>query len=182
MHDSVLQFVAKALTLPCVRGKRILEVGSLDVNGSPRDILIPLGPSEYIGVDIAPGKGVDAVCDARFLESSFGLSAFDIVLSTEMLEHVEDWKAVVSQMKRVTKGGGLLCITTRSPGFPYHPHPVDCWRFTKSNFRDIFRDCSLRKLEDDLPGSPGIFGCFGKPFPFKEASLDSISVERVPQR
>lgn len=182
MHATVLDFVSRQIHPYTIQGKRILEVGSLDVNGSPRAIIFSLGPSEYVGIDIEAGKGVDKVCDARELERIFGRDSFDVVLSTEMLEHVEDWKTVISQMKRVVKQGGYLCVTTRSPGFPYHPHPVDCWRFTRDDFRAIFRDFDVIALEDDLPGSPGVFGYFVKPCPFYEASLVDLSMARAPDK
>lgn len=180
MHGTVLDFIARWITSDIVCGKRVLEVGSFDVNGSPRTAIIPLRPLEYIGIDIMSGKGVDQVCDARELDRVFGQDSFDLVISAEMLEHVEDWKLVISQMKRVTKSKGVLCVTTRSPGFPYHPHPIDCWRFTRDDFTKIFRDYHIVALEDDLPGSPGIFGCFVKPNPFHEVFLDGLSVARAP--
>lgn len=179
MHDSVLDFIRRKLPSSLVTGRTVLEVGSLDVNGSPRSALLPLNPETYIGVDIVKGPGVDRICDVDELEAVFGQDAFDVVLSTEMLEHVEDWKRAVSQMKRVVKRGGVLCVTTRSPGFPYHPHPIDRWRFRKDDFVIIFRDFKMQALEEDLPGSPGIFGTFSKPKNFAEVSLNEVVVETV---
>lgn len=181
MHGTVLQFIAQCLTAEVIRGKRVLEVGSFDINGSPREVVAPLGPGEYVGIDISPGKGVDLVCDACQLEAAFGSNSFDVVISAEMLEHVEDWAQVVSQMKRVTRPSGKLCVTTRSPGFPYHPYPLDCWRFTRRDFEGIFCDFRIDKISDDIPEMPGVFGCFTKPDTFVETPIAHLRVARAPK-
>jgi hypothetical protein len=59
-----LEFIEKALSEEDVKGKNVLEVGSFDVNGSPRAYVESMLPSSYVGIDIAPGPGVDEVCDA----------------------------------------------------------------------------------------------------------------------
>jgi SAM-dependent methyltransferase len=124
----------------------ILEVGSLNVNGSPRDVLQPAHHGKYVGVDIVEGPGVDKVVSVYDLHTTFMPCTFDVVISTEMLEHVEDWKDALIQMAHVLKVGGRLVITTRSPGFEYHPYPLDCWRFTLDDMNKIF-GYSCMKLE-----------------------------------
>jgi hypothetical protein len=94
----------------------VLEVGSKNVNGTVRSICEP-GSLKYIGVDIETGDGVDIIVDAYELTKYFGLDVFDVVISTEMVEHVLDWPLVFCQMMSVLKQGGLLILTTRSIGF-----------------------------------------------------------------
>lgn len=116
----------------------VLEVGSRNVNGSVRDVM-PASVKAYTGVDIEAGPGVDALVSVYDLFHTYGGGVFDVVISTEMLEHVEDWRRAVFNMATVTKPGGWLIITTRSPGFEYHPYPLDCWRFTVEHVKDIFQ-------------------------------------------
>lgn len=123
-----------------VTGKHVLEVGSMDVNGSVRPHIQSLEPASYLGVDIAPGPGVDQVVNVHDLVATLGQSRFDLVVSTEMLEHVEDWTDALLQMKSVLRPGGAMVLTTRRPGFPRHHHPNDYWRFTRNALAAALRD------------------------------------------
>ena len=139
-----------------IEGKYVLEVGSLDVNGSLREIVEKFHPCKYIGVDIEKGKGVDEICDATDLIRRFGCNKFDVLISTELLEHVKNWKKVISNFKNVLKTEGIIIITTRSKGFGYHDHPYDFWRYEISDIKFIFSDFTIETIEKD-PGAPGVF-------------------------
>ena len=69
---SCLGFVETYVGESDVRGRRVLEVGSFDVNGSPRALIEILKPSEYRGVDVEMGPGVDEICRAEDLVERFG--------------------------------------------------------------------------------------------------------------
>lgn len=128
----------------------VLEVGSRDVNGSTREILAAFSES-YVGVDIFDGPGVDKLVDVNDLMNSFGHESFDVVTSTEMLEHCANWQDAIYQMAGVLRPGGLLLITTRSPGFELHDYPADYWRFSKSDFEEIFRPIgNILALQSDM--------------------------------
>lgn len=115
----------------------ILEVGSLYVNGSPREALADGCYHRYVGIDLTAGPGVDRVLNVEDLLTS-DLPPFDVVLSTEMLEHAHDWKRALLVMMSALNEGGVLVLTTRSPGFEYHPYPEDNWRFTGDDFQRLF--------------------------------------------
>lgn len=151
-----IAFGERVLTRDSIEGRDVLEVGALDVNGSIRPYVESLGPGSYVGVDIAIGPRVDAVVDARDLIHRFGRASFDVVLSTEMLEHVRDWPTVVDNLKGVLRPDGILLITTRSIGFAYHGFPYDFWRYEPEDMRAIFGDMDIVALERD-PASPGVF-------------------------
>lgn len=176
-HASCLQF-ANVLTIADVAGKRVLEVGSYDVNGSVRDGIEMLGCAEYIGVDMRDGRGVDEVCNTSGLVERFGAESFDIVVSAEMMEHVEDWRAAISNMKQVCKTGGLILITTRSKGFPRHDYPGDFWRFEIEDMKAIFADCERLELMKD-PQDPGVFLLARKPEGFGEVDLSAYKIHGV---
>jgi SAM-dependent methyltransferase len=116
MNKACLEFGIRSLTAHDVRGRTVLEVASRDVNGSLRGHVEGLAPASYLGVDIAAGPGVDEICPVDCLIDRFGPDRFDLVFSTEMLEHVRDWRAALANLKAVTKPGGVLFFTTRSRG------------------------------------------------------------------
>jgi 2-polyprenyl-3-methyl-5-hydroxy-6-metoxy-1,4-benzoquinol methylase len=130
-----------------IEGKRILEVGSQDVNGSIRPLAESYKPCEYIGVDIVKGKNVDLVCDSGNLITAFGRESFDMVISTSLLEHVKDWRQAIHNMKGVCKTGGTILVTSCSMRFPYHGYPYDFWRFETDDLKNIFSDCKIFALQ-----------------------------------
>lgn len=151
-----------------VQDRAVIEVGARDVNGSVRPLVSAFGPASYVGVDLQAGPGVDEICDATQLVACFGREAFDLLISTELLEHVRDWRTVISQFKQVLKPGGRLLITTRSRGFPYHAFPDDFWRYELADVRAIFSDFTLEVIESDSGSYPGVFFKARKPEVFVE--------------
>lgn len=151
-----IDFIRAALPL-IPRGPVVLEVGSRNVNGSPRDAGIDA--LVYVGVDLEDGPGVDVVCDVDKLDDApLSIDVFDVVISTEMLEHVADWQSALIQMAFRVASGGLLILTTRSPGFEYHPYPLDKWRFTLDDMRAIFAEgWDLLTLEPDPDTRNGVY-------------------------
>ena len=146
-NPACIAFGERQLRRDDVAGKDVLEVGSLDVNGSMRDVVEPLGPRSYLGVDVRPGPGVDEICAAERLVERFGRESFDVVLATEVLEHIADWRAAIRSMKTVLRPGGVALLTTCSPGFPYHGYPDDHWRFEPEVLERAFADFDVEALQ-----------------------------------
>jgi SAM-dependent methyltransferase len=92
-----------------------LDVGSLDINGSNRDHFA--APAEYIGLDLGPGPGVDLVCPVKEYKPG---PVFDVVISTEALEHDKDWRESLAAMVAALKPGGLLILTCATTGRHEH--------------------------------------------------------------
>jgi SAM-dependent methyltransferase len=138
-----------------VAGRRVVEVGSLDVNGSVRPHVERLGPASYVGVDVRPGPGVDEVLDGEDLPGSCA----DLLICMEVLEHAPRWKQLLAGIWRALVPGGLLILTTRGPGFPRHDHPSDHWRFTEGTIARALTAGGWREAwigPDPDPGSPGV--------------------------
>ena len=134
------------------KGKHILEVGSKAVNGSIRtsfDTYKQQYGFTYLGADIASGPCVDVIVPAEQLVQRFGKNAFDIVITTEMMEHVYDWQTVINNIKQVLKPNGVLYLTTRSIGFHYHAYPFDFWRYQPEDLQEIFSDFHIKQLHYD---------------------------------
>ena len=176
-----LDFGERCLEIQEVRNKKVLEVGSTNVNGSLRNFVVCLGPQQYLGVDISSGAGVDLICKAEDLVQTFGANFFDVVICTEVLEHVRDWRAVISNLKNVLSPNGILLITTRSKGFAYHSAPYDFWRYQIPDIKTIFSDLQINNLERD-PSHPGVFLKARKPDNFNEAVLDEVKLYSIVKR
>ena len=176
-----LSFVERHLAGADVSGARVLEVGAADVNGSARKAIEKHTPASYTGVDLAPGPGVDEVVDVGHLVQRFGPESFDVVLSTEMLEHVRNWRAAIRNLKSVVRVGGLLILTTRSVGFHYHGYPYDFWRFEPSDFEAIFADFDIRALETD-DADPGVFLAARRRESTTPVELDDLSIYSIIRR
>jgi predicted O-methyltransferase YrrM len=146
-NPACIAFGEKQLRREDVAGKDVLDVGSFDVNGSLRDFVEAHGPKRYVGVDVRPGPGVDEICPAERLVERFGPESFDVVLATEVLEHIADWRAAIRSMKAVLRPDGVALLTTPSPGFPYHGYPDDYWRFEPELLESAFADFEVEALE-----------------------------------
>lgn len=91
---------------------RVADFGGRNVNGSIRD-LIP--NARWYGVDLIEGPGVDHARDLT-LDWPMTFSQFDIIVTTELLEHVEDWRGVIRTMAQALVGEEMIFITCASTG------------------------------------------------------------------
>jgi SAM-dependent methyltransferase len=104
---------------------RVLDIGSLDVNGSLRDVCPP--GIAYVGIDMEHGRGVDLVLDDPY-QFPFAEGAFDMIVSSSCFEHDPMFWLTFLETLRVLREGGILYINAPANGH-YHTHPLDNWRF-----------------------------------------------------
>lgn len=185
MHGSVHVWFNSALSPEEVSGRSVLEAGSFNENGSVREYVQGFAPSSYIGTDMRHGPGVDVMMKAEDLpklsEAPGMLSRYDIVISTEMLEHAENWQGAFKGMIDILGEGGLLLITTRSKGFAFHSYPHDYWRYSLDSMRRIIEGAGLEIIRlDNDPDCPGVFLKARKPAPWdfpQENPWDGITLD-----
>lgn len=115
MHLEALAFLQSTLTPSLVEGKRVLELGSYNVNGSAR--VFCGGAAEYVGVDRRDGPGVDVV---NTDDSYNGKEAFDVVVSSETLEHADNPAALITVAWNALRPGGMLVLTAAGPDREKH--------------------------------------------------------------
>jgi hypothetical protein len=116
-HPEQLQFVAsiKEKYPLKFRNAKVLEVGSLDINGSVRQFFTSC---TYIGIDVGEGKGVDEVAEGQAYNGK--VNSFDTIISCECFEHNPHWVDTFNNMIRMTKKGGLIVMTCATTGRPEH--------------------------------------------------------------
>jgi len=91
----------------------VLEVGSLDVNGTVRTFF---DSSRYVGVDVAPGPCVDVVANGENLD--YPDDSFDVTVSVECFEHNPEWVATFRNMWRMSRRH--VIVTCASEGRAEH--------------------------------------------------------------
>jgi len=183
-HRECFEFGERNLPPEAIAGKDVLDVGASMDGGSMRPYIESHRPRSYVGVDIQKAPGVDVICDAMELLDRFGPESFDVLVANELLEHIRDWRRLVHIFKSVLRADGILIITTRSLGFPFHYAPFDFWRYEQEDMREIFRDCAILALESDtrkVKGkvTPGVFVAVRKPGAFDEADLRELALYSI---
>lgn len=87
---------------------------------------------DWVGFDVEGNPFADAVGSATSLP--FDAASFDCILSTQVLEHVDDPQRMLLECSRVLKPGGML-ILSAPQYFQLHEEPHDYFRFTEYGLR-----------------------------------------------
>ena len=114
MHEAVKDFIkqVKAKYPSYFINKYVIEFGSLDINGTPKEFFKDCPDCKYYGVDWRAGPGVDIVSLAHNYNP---LVKFNVVISTEKLEHDKYAEESVKNMVKLLESDGLLIITCAGP-------------------------------------------------------------------
>jgi SAM-dependent methyltransferase len=126
---------------------RVLDIGSLDINGNNRYLFTNY---KYIGVDIGAGKNVDVVCRGHEFKDPEG---FDIVISAECFEHDEFWKDTIKNCIALTKPGGIFLFSCATTGRPEHgtkrTTPQDS-PFTSEIENDYYMNLTEQDIREEI--------------------------------
>ena len=143
--DKMLAFRKKYLAGKEDEPLLILDLGSMDVNGSYRRCF---GDSRwtYRGIDMAAGKNVDIVLKDPYNWREIKSGSADVVVSGQAFEHIEFFWLTMLEIARVLKPEGLCCLIAPSGG-PEHRYPIDCWRYYPDGFAALARFASLEVSE-----------------------------------
>lgn len=110
-------------------GGRVLDYGCAD---RPYRQLLP-ADAEYVPADLPgnPEALVEVQPDGTVPVPG---DSFDAVLSTQVLEHVQDPETYLAECFRVLRPGGRMLLSTHGI-MVWHPDPVDHWRWTCGGLR-----------------------------------------------
>ena len=95
--------------------KKVLDIGSFDVNGNEEFLF---KNCDFVGLDLGPGEGVDVVCPAQEYDAPD--ETFDTIISCECWEHNPYYKESIVNAVRMLKKGGLFFFTCATTGRPVH--------------------------------------------------------------
>lgn len=115
MHAQVFEWVQRQVASLAVPPSRVLDIGSLDINGGLRPLFRDV--DHYHGIDLVDGPGVDEVADAATWRPP---ATYDIVVSAEVLEHAPSWADILGTMWSAVGAGGLLLMTCATEGRAPH--------------------------------------------------------------
>lgn len=122
-------------------GLSVLDAGAGECQYKPL-----FSHTKYLSVDFACGKGswdyskLDVVAD--LLCMPFEDNTFDVVLCTQVLEHINRPQEFLKELYRVLKPGGILYLTAPQ-GFKEHQIPYDFFRYTSFGLRFLFEQAGF---------------------------------------
>jgi SAM-dependent methyltransferase len=128
-------------------GYRVLDVGC---GPKPYYPFFADRASEYVGVDVVAHPAADLVGRVEALPVED--ASYDLVLCTQVLEHCDDPRQAVAELRRVTAPGGRVLASTHGTQV-YHPSPQDYWRWTHAGLRRLFEEGASWASVDVAPGA-----------------------------
>jgi len=113
--------------------------------GRPYESCVPRD-GRYLGFDLTPTVGSRPDCWARADALPLPTGCAALVLCTQVLEHLPDPAACVSEMARLLSANGSLVITAPQ-SWNLHEAPHDYFRFTRFGLSELCRRAGLDVLE-----------------------------------
>lgn len=125
----------------------ILDVGSLDMSGTYNysDIFKETNWN-YTGLDIKSGNNVDIVVTDIYNWFEIEDDSYDVVISGQFFEHLEFFWLTMSQIERVLKPGGYVCIIVPSNGPKHGGDMLNCYRFHEDGLRAMAKYVNLEVI------------------------------------
>jgi len=160
-EDSTEQYTSFKIAERAIAGRRNLKILDLGCgDGRAVDFFRKLRLDvEYVGVDIesSPEVSTRTRADARFdtfdgINLPYDDEQFDIVFSHQVFEHVAEPQALLSQVRRVLKPGGLFTGSV-SQLEPYHS--LSLWNFTLYGWYKLLEKAGIC-VKEFRPGIDGI--------------------------
>jgi SAM-dependent methyltransferase len=132
------------------RDLRILNVGV--ATGHSSELLGEFGEVESVEYDVACFEFVRdvvkiPVVNASILELPYQAGTFDLVCAFDVIEHVKEDELAVSEMFRVCKTGGVMCVTVPSFMFLWSEHDVVNHHFRRYTGR-VLTDTIQKNLDE----------------------------------
>ncbi|MGB2958033.1 MAG: class I SAM-dependent methyltransferase [Bacteroidota bacterium] len=107
---------------------------------------------QYIGADVHQNShnSVDTIIDISG-RLPFEDASFDTVLSTQVLEHVENPGVHLREFARVLRAGGILVLTVPA-SYMLHEEPYDYHRFTLYGVKHLLQQSHFSPVRIDTAG------------------------------
>jgi 2-polyprenyl-3-methyl-5-hydroxy-6-metoxy-1,4-benzoquinol methylase len=122
------------------KGERVLDLGC------GKMMLKRFLPQvRYTGIDISGNKGIIKWDLEKGLPATIRKRRFDVIFMNEFLEHIENFKSLLIQCRKVLAANGRIVISTPSPSrFIFREEPTHIHCFRKTNMANLARICGLK--------------------------------------
>ena len=133
----------------------ILDVGSLDGKGNYNysDIFDEKN-WKYTGLDIQGGNNVDIVITDIYNWFEIADNSYDVIISGQFFEHLEFFWLAMSEIRRVLKPGGYVCIIAPSAGPKHGGNMPNCYRFYEDGLKAMAKYVDLEVLHASVDERP----------------------------
>lgn len=136
-----LECLKKTCTL--VRSKQKIKVLDIGCGNKPFEkIFAEKNTCEFIGIDNNPNSKADFIQDITE-PLPFKSYSFDLVILSEVLEHIPEPLKVINEIIRILKNDGILFMSTPL-AFPIHGKPYDYFRYTEYFYKDHLKKIGLK--------------------------------------
>jgi SAM-dependent methyltransferase len=125
-RESILEFV-RGVAADVPAGARVLDVGAGDAPYRELFAHTDYMTTDWAGSEHEGASAADIVASAEALPVE--AASFDVALCTQVLEHVPDPAAVVTELRRVLRPGGSVHLTVPFV-WEMHELPHDYFRYT----------------------------------------------------
>lgn len=150
-----------------------LTIVDLGCGEKPYREVFSNGLTKYIGVDIPGNKNADYEIDLETGKSKLEDNFADIVISIQVLEHVQHVQKYLKECKRILKPNGNLMLSTHGYWI-FHPDPGDYWRWTVQGLTDELTRAGFKVIKIN-----GIMGLLSTSIQlFQDAVLLSFPLKR----
>ena len=139
MHDNAVLMFDHYLKPLFATGMRVLEIGPDHAATFRRRVSDPTIRWETL--ELEPGPEITYVAKDEY---TFPVDddTFDIVFSSQVIEHVRRPWVWIRELARVSRLGGRV-LTINPVSWPYHEYPVDCWRIYPEGMRALYSEAGL---------------------------------------
>ena len=152
MNAESLHAMAEFVNQFAVGKVKVLDVGSCRIKGQTTTTNRSLnGEWEYWGLDVNGGDNVNIVVQDPYRWSELEDNSFDAVISSNAFEHIEFPWVTITEMARVLKPLGHMCIIAPFV-CPTHQHPKDTFRYNEDGLKALAVWAGLEVLRTDLFG------------------------------
>jgi SAM-dependent methyltransferase len=121
-----------------------LVLADYGCGNKPYESLVAPFVEKYIGVDLPENKIADIHIKPEGTIALDG-ETLDVVLSTQVLEHVVNPSFYLTEAHRVLKNSGQLILSTHGY-WMFHPDPTDFWRWTSTGLRKVVEEAGFEVI------------------------------------